>query len=806
MGPAQLVTTSFTYDAVGRVTNIHHRDPSTDNISNFTYTYDAAGRPTTEVRLTSEDIGAVTTTYTYDITDQLTADGTATYTYDANGNREDANYDTGPGNQLETDGTWTYEYDLEGNLAKKSLGEENKTWFYGYDQKNQLIWAERRAEDDPESTLEMRVQYKYDALSNRIAKEVDEDGDTDIDTMQRYAYDNWKTGPQTSFVGNENADVWADLDGSSSLTTRYLRGDIIDQIFARIDGDDPFWLLTDKQGSLRDVVEPDGDIKNTIRYDGFGNIIYEADDAFRGRYAFTGREFDVETNLQYNRARYYDPAIGKWISRDPLGFDAGDSNLYRYVMNKPQLISDPSGLAPFDWARARATAKKAAAELQQNVKDAYEAGFVLGRLQPNRSFQEIQKLGVHEKLATYPDDVYRAFTYGIFAGKLSTRPEELKKRQAEAAKIRQQVAVMEREQEHSLFNLIYWYSSPTREELALRDRLHALTNPLYSMDAEGRLSIQDSKAYSHSLYGRTTFNPNHRLLSSPLAEDPIFIIATLGTAWMAGGATGIFAGGVGLRQVFLTRMGLVRVGAGGAICGIGDIIDQVGRIVDGAQVSLDPYELGHAFAVGLAFGAFFQVAPGAIPAAAVYGFAGAVDAYDQGLVVTGTLRAAMSILGPVVVRRIIVRRPGNNPVDLPDPPNNPANPNGANPGNGPATANPRIRIIAAGENELAPDAITIIEPEAPNTAFLRVQAGTARVEVSFMENMSAEFVEAIIAQGRQAGATRAILNTGEVRAATLATNLNNRIATGRTFLGGTVTRTTPAGVNPPQFDITWNTD
>ena len=55
----------------------------------------------------------------------------------------------------------------------------------------------------------------------------------------------------------------------------------------------------------------------------------EFNSLYRGNYAYTGREFDVETGLQYNRARYYDATTGRWISQDPMGFDAGDSNLYR---------------------------------------------------------------------------------------------------------------------------------------------------------------------------------------------------------------------------------------------------------------------------------------------------------------------------------------------------------------------------------------------------------------------------------------------------------------------------------------------
>jgi RHS repeat-associated protein len=62
------------------------------------------------------------------------------------------------------------------------------------------------------------------------------------------------------------------------------------------------------------------------------------------RYKYTAREWDTAISLQYNRARYYDPTIGRWISQDPVGFTAGDSNLDRYVQNTPTMERDPSGL------------------------------------------------------------------------------------------------------------------------------------------------------------------------------------------------------------------------------------------------------------------------------------------------------------------------------------------------------------------------------------------------------------------------------------------------------------------------------
>jgi len=58
-----------------------------------------------------------------------------------------------------------------------------------------------------------------------------------------------------------------------------------------------------------------------------------------------GLELDAESSLYYNRLRYYDPAAGRFISEDPIGFAGGDGNLYRYVGNSPLDFTDPMGLS-----------------------------------------------------------------------------------------------------------------------------------------------------------------------------------------------------------------------------------------------------------------------------------------------------------------------------------------------------------------------------------------------------------------------------------------------------------------------------
>jgi len=60
-----------------------------------------------------------------------------------------------------------------------------------------------------------------------------------------------------------------------------------------------------------------------LNYDSFGNSTGSS----YTRYTYTGREFDSDTGLDYYRARFYDPQIGRFISEDPAGF-RGSSNCY----------------------------------------------------------------------------------------------------------------------------------------------------------------------------------------------------------------------------------------------------------------------------------------------------------------------------------------------------------------------------------------------------------------------------------------------------------------------------------------------
>ena len=286
----------------------------------------------------SETQGGVTTStvFGYDANNQLVSAGTTVYAYDPNGNAAKTGDVVGTDNQLLSDGTYNYTYDANGNEITKTNIATGDKWTYGYNSFNQMTTA---VDKTSAGAVETSATYKYDVYGNRIEKDVTTGS---VTTVQRYAYDGWNPA-QPSAVGTENFGVWADLTGSNTVATRYLDGDGLDQELGRIDVNMTYWTLTDRQNSVRDVINNAGAVKDSIAYDAYGNITSETNSTYRGNYAWTGRQLDAETKLQYNRARYYDSTTGRWITQDPMGFDAGDSNLYRYVNNAPTRWTDPSG-------------------------------------------------------------------------------------------------------------------------------------------------------------------------------------------------------------------------------------------------------------------------------------------------------------------------------------------------------------------------------------------------------------------------------------------------------------------------------
>ncbi len=100
---------------------------------------------------------------------------------------------------------------------------------------------------------------------------------------------------------------------------------------------------TDHLGSVMAITGANKTAAQRYTYDAFG--LPKVTTSFKNSYQFTGREWDRETGLYYYRARYYDPLVGRFVSRDPIGIRGG-INVYAYTNNNPLTFTDPLGLSP----------------------------------------------------------------------------------------------------------------------------------------------------------------------------------------------------------------------------------------------------------------------------------------------------------------------------------------------------------------------------------------------------------------------------------------------------------------------------
>ena len=118
-----------------------------------------------------------------------------------------------------------------------------------------------------------------------------------------------------------------------------------------------YYYQNDQLGTPRELTNPDGDIAWSATYQAWGNTVkvdwtqtnealqpsdLAADEPVHQPIRFQGQYFDAETGLHYNRFRYYDPDVGRFVSQDPIGLAGGD-NLYTYAPNPTGWV-DPLGL------------------------------------------------------------------------------------------------------------------------------------------------------------------------------------------------------------------------------------------------------------------------------------------------------------------------------------------------------------------------------------------------------------------------------------------------------------------------------
>jgi len=268
--------------------------------------------------------------YTYDTLNRLIeavnplpSNPQETYVYDPVGNRNNSNQNGvstfNQANQLLEDANFTYQYDNNGNLTRKTPKTSGPFTSYEYDAENKLVRV---------VTNGTTINYKYDGLGRRVEKEV-----INVTTkVTRYIYD--------------NEDILLELDGSNNIVARYTHGPGIDEPLIVEKTGASFFYHVDGLGSISEITDSAGVIKQRYTYSSFGEIESQVDPNFIQPYTFTAREYDSETVQYFYRARAYAAATGRFLQEDPLSFLAG-INFYAYVWNNPVRYIDPFGERAF---------------------------------------------------------------------------------------------------------------------------------------------------------------------------------------------------------------------------------------------------------------------------------------------------------------------------------------------------------------------------------------------------------------------------------------------------------------------------
>jgi len=222
-----------------------------------------------------------------------------------------------------------------------------------WNNENQLIQATRpQGGFGPNQQTGVDARYRYDGLGRRIAKNVNGE-------ITRFIYD--------------DIHLIEERDESGTVLAKYIYEPGIDRPVKMIvchprrgnlacddeedeEGGDPsrqrvYYFLRDALGNVTALMDKNGKIKQQYEYDIYGaptvknrkGKVIKKDPI--SPFLFTGREWDPETGLLYHfRTRAYSTTLGRFLQPDPIGFEARDVNLYRYVGNAPMNWIDDVGL------------------------------------------------------------------------------------------------------------------------------------------------------------------------------------------------------------------------------------------------------------------------------------------------------------------------------------------------------------------------------------------------------------------------------------------------------------------------------
>jgi RHS repeat-associated protein len=291
-GKWKYLSTSYAYDAAGRLTSITHDNPA-GTIDTLAYGYDPNGNRISITGAGVQPQRAEVTDTLYDEANEALQFNAADMANDENGNLL---------SRTDACGATTYEWDARDRLV-------GITGF--------------RPDCSP-----LAASFAYDPLGRRVEKTIN-----GVTTM--YLYD--------------GLDIIMEMDEMGAPTASYIRTPSIDEPLARVElGSGAVrYYLANPLGSVTALTDENGVVKTTYNYDPFGQVAASGE-ASSNPFQFAGREHDVGTDLLFERNRYYSFDLQRYISEDPIGMAGGDVNYYVRVVNNPVNFVDPLGLTKKD--------------------------------------------------------------------------------------------------------------------------------------------------------------------------------------------------------------------------------------------------------------------------------------------------------------------------------------------------------------------------------------------------------------------------------------------------------------------------
>jgi RHS repeat-associated protein len=206
--------------------------------------------------------------------------------------------------QEDQNGQTYYQYDRDGNITKQSSPQGSRKYFYN---------SERR---------QVRVELEDGNVQwNRY----DPEGLWDLMRTQESS---------TKFIYHQG-ELLYERTGEEEIS--YHLGNGIDGLEKN---QQLFYYHRDEQRSTAYLSDPQGRIQNEYQYGAFGEL-KNYEEKIPNRIRYTGQQYDGLTGQYYVRARYYHPALGRFLQEDVNQNDG--LNLYAYCANNPVIYYDPSG-------------------------------------------------------------------------------------------------------------------------------------------------------------------------------------------------------------------------------------------------------------------------------------------------------------------------------------------------------------------------------------------------------------------------------------------------------------------------------